>query len=502
MRLASALHLVGCALVAMATAADQTPIPAHPGQLEFNQKPIELPRVAERRVELPGGALAYLATDSTLPLVEISLALRIGSFLEPADKTGIAYLTAAQLRRGGTDAIDADRFDDRLDYRGARIDTMSGTTRAGARLSVPSWALDEGLELFFRMLSEPAFQQDRFAVARDNLREALSRRNEDPLEILQREWEWLMYGEDHFSTRPITTADLDAMRREDLAGFHQIYWRPARMILAVSGDFDAQIVLEKLAQGLASATWQGTSSPAIAWPPTAPAGGAAPGLYHYEMDLPQSKVMLGHRMPVLLDWTDRDRFILAVLGEILGGPGAISRIAGRLRTAEGLVYRASAELAPGELWPGVFEVFFETRGGSVTRAVRLAREEIVRLRREQVHPMELEVVKASLLARLRLQFDTAEEIAGYFAEDELLGRPHGYWQSYLDGVAGVTASEVTEAAKTYLDPGSLRVLIVGRWREIDAGQAAGQTTLETLLGHPRTSLQARDPLTLAPAEPR
>ena len=113
-----------------------------------------------------------------------------------------------------------------------------------------------------------------------------------------------------------------------------------------------------------------------------------------------------------MGWDSGDRYALDVLGEILGGSGAISRIAGRLRTAEGLVYRASARIDPGELWVGDFQIFFDTRGSQVARAVELSLEELHRIRTEPVHPTELEVAKQTLLGKLRLSFDTAEETAG------------------------------------------------------------------------------------------
>ncbi len=491
-----AVALSGCCLVPAGVLAEKPPIPAHPKDLRFAKERIELPDVENRRVELVSGTVVYLAEDHTLPLVEISLALRVGSFLEPPRLTGLAFLTATQMRRGGSADLDADRFDNRLDFLGARISTMSGTTRSGASLSVPSWALEEGLDLFFAMLAQPGFQADRLSVSRGNLLESFSRRNENALEILEREWDWLMYGEDHFSTRPMTSGSLQAIRRADLQEFHQNHWCPDRMILAISGDFDRQSLLSSLEQGLARSTRADIDREPSAWPPPPPKTSATPGLYHHEMDIPQAKVMLGQRFPALLDWSDRDRFTLAVLGELLGGQGAISRIAGRLRTAEGLVYRASAELYPGDLWPGELQIFFETRGSSVDRAITLALEEVERLRTESVHPMELAVVKQSLLARLRLRFDTAEEIAGYFAEDELLGRPHTFWQDYLAGVGNVTVAQVQETAKAYLQRDAMLFLTVGRWREISSGEGPGVSPLEALTGHPRTLLRTRDPLTL------
>ena len=493
MRRLPILLFLGGGLMPISLMAQDPPVAAHPGELQYPEGQITLPSVEGRRVQLPQGPILYLARDPSLPLVEISLAMRVGSFLEPHQKTGLALLTTTQIRRGGTVELEADRFDSEADLLGAQLETMPGTTRTGASLSAPSWVLDEGLDLFFAMISQPGFQEDRLVVTRTNLLESLSRRNEDALEVLQREWEWLMYGENHFSTRPITPDSLAAIEPDDLPRFHREQWQPDRMILAVSGDFDPQDLLSKLRHRFEDWTPSETSSTPPAWPPTPPPTGAPPGLYHYEMDIPQTKVLLGHRLPDLLGWSDPDRFALAVVAETLGGQGAIPRIAGRLRTAEGLVYRASVQLHLGDLWPGQLEVFFETRGESVERALRSALEEIERLRAEPVHPVELAVVKQSLLSRLRLRFDTA----GYFAEDELLGRPHPYWQDYLSGVSRVSAAEVLAAAKTYLQPESMRVLTVGRWSEIAANTGPGDSGLEVLIGHARTPLPTRDPLTLA-----
>lgn len=488
--------LLGCCPVPALEGGDLPPIPPHPRDLQFAADRITLPSVDNRRVQLAAGPVVYLVENHALPLVEISLAMRVGGFLEPPPKAGLAFLTATQIRRGGASGLDADQFDNQTDLLGARLDTMSGNTRCGASLSVPTWALEEALDLFFRMLAEPGFQPDRLQVARGNLMESLSRRNEDALEILQRQWEWLMYGEDHFSTRPVTSTSLATIDRADLEEFHQDYWRPEQMILAVSGDFDRRSLLASLEDRFSLWPDAHLDRKPGPWPPSPPTITAAAGLYHYEQDVPQTKVILGHRLPRLLDWSDPDRFALAVVAELLGGQEAISRVAGRLRTAAGLVYRASAQIYLGDHWPGELQIFFETRGSSVERAIAMTLEEVERLRVERVHPMELAVVKQSLLARLRLRFDTSEEIAGYFAEDELLGRPHTFWQEYLEGVAEVTVADVQETAKTYLQPHSMLVLLVGRWDQISTFEGPGLSPLETLTGHPRTSLPTRDPLTL------
>ncbi|MGB3563278.1 MAG: pitrilysin family protein [Thermoanaerobaculia bacterium] len=481
-------------------------IAPHPRALTFGQVSVALPSAEGRAVQLDTGPLVFLAADHTLPLVEIAVALRVGSFLDPPGKVGLASLTGALVRRGGTTQIEAAELDVRIDHLGARLGSFAGITRGGASLSAPTWVLDEALELFVEILREPGFQMEQLRAAKDNLRESMMRRNEDPLEILQREWEWLMFGDDHFSTAPLTLESLEAITRQDLVAHHRRYWRPEHMLLAVSGDFEREKLLARLEELFTG--WPPSDDPAagqtasapVPWPPAGPPAGAGPGLFHVEADTPQAKIALGYRAAARLDWTDSDRFALEVVLEILGGSGAISRLAGRLRTAEGLVYRASAAYEVGTLWPEYFQAFFDTDNRNAARAIDLAWEEIERLRTQSIHPRELEVVKQTLLSRLRLSFDTAEEISGRFAEDRLIGRPHSYWESYRNGIEQVTVDDVRRAAHQFLLPEKLLFLVVGRWAELSAGMPEGESDLEKVTGHRVTHLPLRDPLTMEPVD--
>ncbi|MEJ2086569.1 MAG: pitrilysin family protein [Acidobacteriota bacterium] len=337
----------------------QTEIPGHPRQLQFEDHQPSLPTAEGRRHELDSGPVVYIVEDHTWPLVEIGLATRAGSYLDPPESAGLASLTATQLRRGGSGSLGPDEFDNSVDDLGAHMDAKASGSRAGATLSIPTWLLPDGLDLFFDMISAPRFDSSRLDNARRSLLEGLTRRNEDPLAILEREWGWLLYGRDHFTTRPLTPKTLESIHREEVVTFHRRYWHPEDMIIAVSGDVAPEEIQKSLDDRFSR--WDETDPAEQPWPPPSPSAGVDPGLFHYEFDSPQAKIILGHRFETLFDWHDRDRFVLAVVAEILGGRGAVSRVGGRLRTSEGLVYRVLLNLDPGDFWPGEFQIFFETK---------------------------------------------------------------------------------------------------------------------------------------------
>ncbi len=467
-------------------------VPPRPGDLRFAPRTFALPDAERMRHTLKNGMPVYVDEDHSLPLVQIHLAVDAGDFLDAPERIGLAGLAGALLRRGGAGSWDADTFDARADALAADIDSLGGTTRSGASLDCGSRVLAEALPLFAAMVRAPRFDAARLAQLAGNLRESFGRREDDPLDVLDREWGWLLFGGDHVGVREMRPAHLGAVSRDDLVAFHRAHWRPGRMVIAVSGDVKATEIVRTL-DGLLG-DWKdagAAASPAAA--PLAPAPAA--GLYVRDWPGPQAKVMLGHRGPVRQGWDDPDEAALQVLAEVLGGDGAVSRLRRRLRAEEGLAYRANARLTLGLKSPGTVQLFLETDARRAARALALARGELLRLRDEPVPEVELELAKRSLLDLEPLLFDSAERRAGRFAEDELLGRPHAYWARRRERFAAVTARDVQRVAQRHLRPQELVAVVVGDRAALLAGAAADGVALERLFG-PLNALPRRDPATL------
>ena len=393
------------------------------------------------------------------------------------------------LARGGTATRTPEAFEERLDELGARLVSRYSPAFSIFGLSATRWELEESVDLFAEALHRPRFDDARLAALVNNLREGLARRNDDPLEVLEREWELLLYGADHPTTRPLTPQALQAIDAPALAAHHRVLWRPREIVVAISGDVDREEAIAVATRLVTPLDGSPTPS-ALPWPPPAPGSGVGPGPYRLVLPSDQAKVLVGHRLEEAA-MRPESRWALAVVAEVLGGSGAVSRIQGRLRTAEGLVYRSSASLEIGDLWPGELRIFFETRPDRVERALTLVLEEIERIRQRRVPERELDVAKRNLLGTLRRSFDTADERAGYLAENALHGRSRSSTRRYARGIAAVDADAVLRAAREHLRPDRLVVLVLGPG-------PTGTDPLHRLLGRPVVRLPARDPATLEP----
>jgi zinc protease len=103
-----------CALMAVASTAlgQQTGgIPAHPRELKYAPLEYTPPKAASYRKVLANGVPGYFVEDHELPLVNVAVIIRTGSYLEPAGKEGLASATGSQVRAGGTAKRKAEDFD-------------------------------------------------------------------------------------------------------------------------------------------------------------------------------------------------------------------------------------------------------------------------------------------------------------------------------------------------------------------------------------------------------
>jgi zinc protease len=476
--------------LALAAPAAAQPIPDHPGKLTFPPLAFQPPVAKDHRVVLKNGMVVYIAEDKALPLVNVALTVRVGSWLEPAGKAGLAGFTGSQMRRGGTKSLTAEALDEKLDFLAAQVSTGIGPTSGSASLNCLADNLDEALAIFVEVLREPRFQEDRLALAKEQSLQEMKKRNDDSADIEAREWGVLLYGEDHFTNRFTTEASVAGISRDDLVAFHRQHFHPANMIAAVSGSFSRAEMIRRL-----EAAFAGWPSPkARAAPIPATIAPAAPGLYRIEKDVNQGRVSIG--LPTVRR-DHPDVYALEVMNEILGGSGFTSRITRTVRSDEGLAYSAGSGLGPGVFYPGRFRAFFQSKSRSVPYATSLVLGEIRKLREGGVTAEELATIQSSLVETFPSSFASKAQSMAVFASDEYTRRDPSWWSTYRDRIRAVTAKDVQRVAREHLVPEKMVVLVVGQQAEIDKGDEKHAVTLASLApGGKVTTLPLRDPMTM------
>ena len=444
-------------------ARQEAQIPQHPSQLEFTPIEFTPPIAAEHRHELSNGVVVFLVEDHSLPLVNVQILVRTGAYLEPADKAGLAALTGSQMRAGGTTSMTAAEFDEEAAFLAAQFGAYIGDSQGGANLNCLAKDLDACLDLYFDMLRNPAFEEDRLELAKSQSLQGMQRRNDSTGRIEGREWGRLLRGTEHFSTRSSTEASISSISREDMLAFHQQHFQPGNFLFAVSGDVTPEEILARLEEHMEGWAVDTTPVPEVPVPDFTP----QPGLYLVDKaDVNQGRVSMGH-LGAMRD--NPDRYALAVMNDLLGGGGFTSRLMTRIRSDEGLAYSVGSGFGMGLYYPGIFRASFQSGSPTVARAVAIVLTEIERMRTESVSQQELDDSKASFTETFTRRFSSAAAVAGLFAGDEFTGRDPSYWATYREHIGAVTADDVLRVAQEYLHPDRLVILAVGNVEDMLRG---------------------------------
>ncbi|MHC4608454.1 MAG: M16 family metallopeptidase, partial [Planctomycetota bacterium] len=158
-------------------------IPPHPDKLAYEKLDFKVPDAQKMRVELSTGTVVYVVEDNTLPIVEIEIVIRGGSYVDPAEKEGTAALTGSLMRVGGTASRSPEQVDEELEFLAARTSISFHSLFGNATLSILRKNLDKGLEVFFDVLRNPRFDENKLRILKAQTFEQLKARNDSTASI-------------------------------------------------------------------------------------------------------------------------------------------------------------------------------------------------------------------------------------------------------------------------------------------------------------------------------
>ena len=238
--------------------------------------------------------ILYHYEDHELPLVKVTALVRTGSVYDPEGKEGLAELTGQVMREGGTRTMKSAEIDETLERLAIDLEASLGSESGTIGMSVLKKDLDAGLNIFSRIIREPAFEEAKTALAVNLKLEDIRRIADNPQRFAFREFNRLIYR-NHPRGRLASLASVKTIRREDLLKFHGKIFPPGNIMIAVSGDITKDEAVEKIKRIFGS--WR-QEDPPVADPPPVPRQHR--GIYFIAKNTPQSVVLIGQRAPARL----------------------------------------------------------------------------------------------------------------------------------------------------------------------------------------------------------
>jgi predicted Zn-dependent peptidase len=158
----------------------------------------KMPKIEEPEIsikKLDNGMTVYYLQDAELPLFKLSTFFENGSAYDTESERGIASFFMSTWRGGGSRTIPADKVDETMEFFAAQMSASAGFELSTFDVVCLQKDAKEILDVYFKLLREPAFQKDRIEIIRKGDLNAIQRRNEERMPIAMREFRQSLYGE-------------------------------------------------------------------------------------------------------------------------------------------------------------------------------------------------------------------------------------------------------------------------------------------------------------------
>ena len=407
------------------------------------------------REELENGIVVLARPNFNSPSVVISGYLASGGLFDPDDKLGLSDFTASALMRG-TAKRDFQGIYDALESAGASL-SFNGATHT---TSFSGKALSEDLPLLMELLAEsllePVFPGRQIARLKAQMLTGLALRAQDTRAMASLLFDQIVY-KDHPYSRPEDgfPETVEGIHRDDIAAFHQQYYGPEGLVIAIVGAVSPEDAVQWVRAALGD--WKNPGQPQ---PLELPSLTPLAETDTHKFDIPgksQADLVVGVAGPA----RSADDFIAASVGNsVLGQFGMMGRIGDVVREQAGLAYYAYSSLSGG-LGPGPWSVSAGVSPENVEQAVELIQSEIVRFVNEPVSAEELSDSQANFIGRLPLALESNAGVAGALLNLERYNLELDYYRNYADQISRITQQDVLAAAQHYFDPDKLAVAVAG-----------------------------------------
>lgn len=450
---------VACATQEQATQqTQQRGVPVDVEGLTYPElNPYQIPEI--ETFELENGIKFYLVEDDEVPLINLNMIVRAGSFMEPDDKVGLAGIMANVIRNGGSEAYPENELNQLLEDRAARIEFGMGFTSGSVTLNALNEDFYDLLPVLLDVMMNPLLPQEKIDLAITQRRSGISRRNDNAQQIGSREFGRLIYGEDSPQGRMMEHWTLDAITREDLAEFHKNAYTGENLMIGLVGDFkveEIKPILEQIFSEIPAGEKNEIELPDVD--------------YNFDSsihlvdkrDVNQSVILMGH-IGGMRD--NPDYAALQAMNEVLSG-GFSGRLFQNVRSDQGLAYAVFGNYGSSALFPGQFYAGVFTQSSTTAEAIKSVRNEMIKLQEEPVSQEELDDTRNSILNSLVFRYDSRSRVLRERMSNEYLGLPADAFESYIEELQTLTPADIQRVASQYMRPDEMRILVVGHGGEI------------------------------------
>ncbi len=403
---------------------------------------------------LKNGMKVMVVENHKLPRVSFSLTIDNKPETEGA-KAGVSTLVGGMLGNGTT-SISKEKFNEEIDFLGARLNFSS----SGAYASALSQYSDRILELMADAAMHPLLAEEEFNKEKERLIEGLKSQEKSVDAVAGRVGKALSYGVKHPYGEFVSIETVNNITFGDISAFYEENFNPNNAYLVVIGDVDFKKVKSQIEKRFGN--WKKSIDVQTTVPD------AIPNVQYTQInfvDMPnavQSNISLSNNIDLKMN--DPDYHAVLIANRILGG-GFNSYLNMNLREKHAYTYGARSGI-DADKYVGRFTASTAVRNMVTDSAVVQTLKEIKRIKSEPVDAEALKNAKAKYVGDFVLALENPQTVARYALNIKLNNLPKDFYETFLQKINAVTAEDVTRVANKYFKPENARIVVVGKGSDV------------------------------------
>ena len=392
------------------------------------------------RVELENGTVLLLNEQHDVPLVAVSAILWGGAVADSPEQYGVASLLASLLEKGAGER-DALQFAEAIDSVGGSLSAGAGLESITITGDFLARDADLMVELVADMLLQPALDADELTKLRERAINFIRVGKDTNLNALLPIYGHAFLFGDHPYGNPIGGSEMTLanITHADVVDYYEQQVGADRLIVSVSGDFDAASMRTKLEAAFGD--WRPAAGQLVDVTASEPQAGSRVLL----VDKPGATQTYFWFANIGVARDFEQRAALNLANTVFGGRFT-SMLNEALRVRSGLTYGASSRLQrPSQ--PGSIAITSFTRTDATVEAIDMALGVLGQLRDGGIDEDAVASAQNYMLGQFPTGLETAGQVGAQLAALEAYGLDASYINNYGAEIMAVDVAAVADVVE-------------------------------------------------------
>lgn len=398
---------------------------------------------------LDNGVPVYGIDAGAEAVLQLELVFYAGNWFEQQKSVAAA---TNYLLKNGTSTKSAFEINEEFEYYGAYCSRSCFNETAIVSLSSLSKHLPAILPVVREMITDAVFSEQELDIYKQNSKQRIKVNLKKSDFVANRLIDAYLYGEQHPYGKYTNPEDLDALNSQLLKDFFKQYYLNGQCVIFVSGKLpaDIEMQLNNAFGNLPIQAFNGQLSNIIQTPATAKK-------YRIQNDAEgvQGAIRIARPFP---NRHDPDFMKVSVLNTLFGGFFG-SRLMSNIREDKGYTYGIHSYVQ-NHIHPTAWMISTEAGKDVCEAAIEEIYKEMKLLREELVEEDELMLVRNYLIGTILGDLDGPFQIIGRWKNLILNNLDDHYFYRSIETIKTISAEELRELAKKYLNPEDFYELVV------------------------------------------